>query len=287
MKFRELSINEFTSFLEKSEQESFLQSPKMDDVSLATSYYVGVLVGKKVVAAARLISRKNRLGYYYFYSPRGLLVDYNDKKVLEFFITNLKEYVKKKRAYVLHIDPNVLYKSRDMNGKETDEFDNTEVINNLKDLGFKHAGFTVGYDTRYQNRWQYVIDLENKTFDDVVHDFKANHLSKIKKALKFGIVIKDISYDDLPVFKNITEQTSKLIGFSDKSLNYYQKMYKAVGNKVRFLIAYLDACKYKNTIKEELDNYNKKYDKFYNKENNSAKEVKKNIDSLTNRLREV
>lgn len=287
MKFRELSINEFTSFLEKSEQESFLQSPKMDDVSLATSYYVGVLVGKKVVAAARLISRKNRLGYYYFYSPRGLLVDYNDKKVLEFFITNLKEYVKKKRAYVLHIDPNVLYKSRDMNGKETDEFDNTEVINNLKDLGFKHAGFTVGYDTRYQNRWQYVIDLENKTFDDVVHDFKANHLSKIKKALKFGIVIKDISYDDLPVFKNITEQTSKLIGFSDKSLNYYQKMYKAFGNKVHFLIAYLDACKYKNTIKEELDNYNKKYDKFYNKENNSAKEVKKNIDSLTNRLREV
>lgn len=287
MKFRELSINEFTSFLEKSEQESFLQSPKMDDVSFATSYYVGVLVGKKVVAAARLISRKNRLGYYYFYSPRGLLVDYNDKKVLEFFITNLKEYVKKKRAYVLHIDPNVLYKSRDMNGKETDEFDNTEVINNLKDFGFKHAGFTVGYDTRYQNRWQYVIDLENKTFDDVVHDFKANHLSKIKKALKFGIVIKNISYDDLPVFKNITEQTSKLIGFSDKSLNYYQKMYKAFGNKVRFLIAYLDACKYKNTIKEELDNYNKKYDKFYNKENNSAKEVKKNIDSLTNRLREV
>lgn len=66
MKFRELSINEFTSFLEKSEQESFLQSPKMDDVSLATSYYVGVLVGKKVVAAARLISRKNRLGYYLF-----------------------------------------------------------------------------------------------------------------------------------------------------------------------------------------------------------------------------
>ena len=64
-------------------------------------------------------------------------------------------------------------------------------------------------------------------------------------------------------------------------------MYKAFGNKVRFLIAYLDACKYKNTIKEELDNYNKKYDKFYNKENNSAKEVKKNIDSLTNRLREV
>lgn len=286
MEFRELSEKEFVSYLTKSELDSFMQSPKMD-IKGVCSYYVGVLDGKKVVAAARLTSRKNRFGYNYFYSPRGLLLDYNDEELLSFFTKEIKKFIKSKRGYVLHIDPNILCKSRDANGQVTGEYDNTNIVEILKKHGYIHAGYTVGYDTRYQVRWQYVIDLENKTFDEVVKDFKPHHLSKIKKAEKFGIIVKDIEYDDLPTFKKITEQTSKLIGFSDRSLEYYQEMYKSFGKDVRFLIAYLDVVKYKKQITEELDGYNKKYDKFYNKENNSAKEVKKNIDSLTNRLNEI
>lgn len=286
MEFRELSEKEFVSYLTKSELDSFMQSPKMD-IKGVCSYYVGVLDGKKVVAAARLTSRKNRFGYNYFYSPRGLLLDYNDEELLSFFTKEIKKFIKSKRGYVLHIDPNILCKSRDANGQVTGEYDNTNIVEILKKHGYIHAGYTVGYDTRYQVRWQYVIDLENKTFEEVVKDFKPHHLSKIKKAEKFGIIVKDIEYDDLPTFKKITEQTSKLIGFSDRSLEYYQEMYKSFGKDVRFLIAYLDVVKYKKQITEELDGYNKKYDKFYNKENNSAKEVKKNIDSLTNRLNEI
>lgn len=286
MEFRELNEKEFVSYLTKSELDSFMQSPKMD-IKGVCAYYVGVIKNKKVVAAARLTARTNRFGYNYFYSPRGLLLDYNDEELLSFFTKEIKKFIKSKRGYVLHIDPNILCKSRDANGQVTGEYDNTNIVEILKKHGYIHAGYTVGYDTRYQVRWQYVIDLENKTFEEVVKDFKPHHLSKIKKAEKFGIIVKDIEYDDLPTFKRITEQTSKLIGFSDRSLEYYQEMYKSFGKDVRFLIAYLDVVKYKKQITEELDGYNKKYDKFYNKENNSAKEVKKNIDSLTNRLNEI
>lgn len=286
MEFRELNEKEFVSYLTKSELDSFMQSPKMD-IKGVCAYYVGVIKNKKVVAAARLTARTNRFGYNYFYSPRGLLLDYNDEELLSFFTREIKKFIKSKRGYVLHIDPNILCKSRDANGQVTGEYDNTNIVEILKKHGYIHAGYTVGYDTRYQVRWQYVIDLENKTFEEVVKDFKPHHLSKIKKAEKFGIIVKDIEYDDLPTFKRITERTSKLIGFSDRSLEYYQEMYKSFGKDVRFLIAYLDVVKYKKQITEELDGYNKKYDKFYNKENNSAKEVKKNIDSLTNRLNEI
>ncbi len=286
MKFRELSVSEFTKFLNKNKLKSFMQSPKMDDVD-TNSYYVGVEKNKKIIAAARLTSRKNRFGYNSFSSPRGLLLDYKDQELLEFFVASLKKYVKEKKGYVLHIVPNILYKSRDINGDITDEYDNTDIVDSLKKLGFIHNGFTVGYDQSHQVRWQYVIDLENKSFDDITKEFKANHLSKIRKAEKFGIVIKDLEYDDLPVFKSITEETSKTIGFPDRSLEYYQHMYKSFGKETRFLIAYLDSLKYKKKITEELDTYTKKYDKFYNKENNSAKEVKKNIDVLMSRLNEI
>ena len=286
MNFRELTIDEFTKFLNKSKLKSFMQSPKMDTAN-TNVYYVGVEKDKKIVAAARLTSKKNRLGYNYFYSPRGLLLDYNNEEVLKFFIENLKKFVRERKGYVLHIDPNILYKSRDINGDITDEYDNGDIVEILKKQGFIHNGFTTGYDQGHQVRWQYVIDLEGKSFDDIVKEFKPHHMSKIKKAEKFGIIIKDISYDDLPTFKKITEQTSKLIGFSERSLEYYQQRYESFGDDVRFVIAYLDVEKYKKEIEDELETYNKKYDKFYNKENNSAKEVKKNIDVLTNRLNEV
>ena len=70
----------------------------------------------------------------------------------------------------------------------------------------------------------------------------------------------DIIHLYLPTFKKITEQTSKLIGFSDRSLEYYQHMYESFGDDVRFVIAYLDVEKYKKEIEDELETYNKKYD---------------------------
>lgn len=286
MKFRELSIKEFNKYLDKSDLKTFLQSPMMDN-SDTVSYYVGVEENKNIIAAARLTSKKRKFGYNYFSSPKGLLLDYHNEKLLKFFTANLKKFIKKRKGYVLRIDPNILYKSRDINGKITDEFDNSDIVESLKKVGFIHNGFTVGYNSSQETRWMYTIDLENKTFEDVVKDFKPHHLSKIKKAEKFGITVKDIGYDDLPIFKEITEQTGKNIGFKDKSLEYYQRMYKSFGKDVKFVIAYLDVEKYKEKINTELESYTKKYDKFYNKENNSAKEVKKNIDSLNNRLKEV
>ena len=286
MEFRELTIKEFEKYLNKSNLKSFLQSPKLDGQD-DNSYYVGVLKAGKVIAATRMISKKNRFGYNNFYAPKGLLLDYNDIDLLKFFILNLKKYIKHHHGYVLHIDPNVFYKSRDIDGNITDEYDNTNIVNNLKRLGFKHNGFTVGYDNTNQVRWQHVIDLEGKTFEEIKKSIKANHLNKIKKAEKYGITVKEIEYDDLPIFKSITESTSKQIGFKDKSIEYYRKIYKNFKNEVKFLLAYLNVDEYKKKITDELISYNKKYEKFYNKENNSAKEIKKNIDTLNNRLIEI
>lgn len=286
MEFRELTIKEFEKYLNKCNLKSFLQSPKLDGQD-DNSYYVGVLKDGKVIAATRMISKKNRFGYNNFYAPKGLLLDYNDIDLLKFFVLNLKKYIKHHHGYVLHIDPNVFYKSRDIDGNITDEYDNTNIVNNLKKLGFKHNGFTVGYDNTNQVRWQHVIDLEGKTFEEIKKSIKANHLNKIKKAEKYGITVKEIEYDDLPIFKSITESTSKQIGFKDKSIEYYRKIYKNFKNEVKFLLAYLNVDEYKKKITDELISYNKKYEKFYNKENNSAKEIKKNIDTLNNRLIEI
>lgn len=289
MKFRELSIDEYKKFIKNYKNSNFFQDNKMDNYSKLKgyiSYYVGVEENESVVAAARLLAKKSKFGKYNFSSPRGLLVDYNNFELLEFFVNNLKKYIKTKNGLVLKIDPYIIHKSRDIDGNETKKIDNSNIVNNLKKLGFIHGGFTRGYDLSGQGRWYFVLNLENKSLDDVQKDMKANHRNIIRKAEKYGVEIKEIEYNDLPTFKHITEDTSARIGFSDKSLVYYQTMYDSFKNEVKYLIAYLNVDKYKEKLKEELEINQNKYKSLSDTTTGKARELKITIDGLIKRLDE-
>lgn len=289
MKFRELSIDEYKKFIKNYKNSNFFQDNRMDNYSKFKgyiSYYVGVEDNKNIVAAARLLAKKSKFGKYNFSSPRGLLVDYNNFELLEFFVNNLKKYIKTKNGLVLKIDPYIIYKSRDIEGSETKEINNSNIVNNLKKLGFIHGGFTRGYDLSGQGRWYFVLNLENKSLDDIQKGMKANHRNIIRKAEKYGVEIKQIEYNDLPTFKHITEDTSARIGFSDKSLVYYQTMYDSFKDEVKYLIAYLNVDKYKEKLKEELEINQNKYKLLSDTTTGKAKELKITIDGLIKRLDE-
>lgn len=289
MKFRELSIDEYKKFIKNYKNSNFFQDNRMDNYSKFKgyiSYYVGVEDNKNIVAAARLLAKKSKFGKYNFSSPRGLLVDYNNFELLEFFVNNLKKYIKTKNGLVLKIDPYIIYKSRDIEGSETKEINNSNIVNNLKKLGFIHGGFTRRYDLSGQGRWYFVLDLENKSLDDIQKGMKANHRNIIRKAEKYGVEIKQIEYNDLPTFKHITEDTSARIGFSDKSLVYYQTMYDSFKDEVKYLIAYLNVDKYKEKLKEELEINQNKYKILSDTTTGKAKELKITIDGLIKRLDE-
>lgn len=289
MKFRELSIDEYKKFIKNYKNSNFFQDNRMDNYSKLKgyiSYYVGVEENESVVAAARLLAKKSKFGKYNFSSPRGLLVDYNNFELLEFFVNNLKKYIKTKNGLVLKIDPYIIHKSRDIDGNETKKIDNSNIVNNLKKLGFIHGGFTRGYDLSGQGRWYFVLDLENKSLDDIQKGMKANHRNIIRKAEKYGVEIKQIEYNDLPTFKHITEDTSARIGFSDKSLVYYQTMYDSFKDEVKYLIAYLNVDKYKEKLKEELEINQNKYKLLSDTTTGKAKELKITIDGLIKRLDE-
>lgn len=289
MNFRELTKEEYKKFLQNYNSVTFFQDYRMDNYSNLKnfkSYYVGVEDNKKIIAGARLIAKKSRLGKYNFFSPRGLLVNYNNYELLEFFINNLKKFLKKHNCLVLKIDPYIIYKSRDIDGKETNKINNIKIVENLKKLGFIHKGFTKGYDLSGQGRWYFVLDLKNKTLDDINNGMKANHRNIIRKSEKYGIEIKQIEYKDLPVFKHITEETSNRIGFSDKSLIYYQTMYDSFGSDVKFIVAYLNVEKYRKKLQEELEFNQEKYNVLSDKTTGKAKELKITIEGLIKRIKE-
>ena len=119
MKFCNLTEEEFREFATNHEYESFFQTvetAKLRESYGASIHYLGVKDKNKVVAAGMFtltpcMFHKNR-----FYSPQGILIDYHNYDLLKFFITNLKQYAKKLNAMFIKIDPNVIYRVRDVNG---------------------------------------------------------------------------------------------------------------------------------------------------------------------------
>lgn len=257
MKFEILNIEEYNNFLGQHLLNNFLQSPLMDEVSKKKNqevYYVGIKNKDKILCSARLVTINSKFGKKYFYSPRGFIIDYNDNKLLTFFTNELRKFIKSKGGFELIIDPNILYKQRDIDGNIVkDGFDNSSIVNNLIKIGYRHLGFVRGTDMSRQVRWQFAIDINNKTEEEVFMNFKPNVRNLISKANKIGISISEIKYEDLNEFKSITEQTSKRIGFRDKPLEYYQTMYRSFvpNNKAKFLIASLNLKEYLNQLQEQ------------------------------------
>ena len=290
MYFAQLKNKEYEDFWEKHHQKTFLSAPeigKLREKSGWNVYYVGLKDKNKIFCAAMLLSKKRKLNKYEFYCPRGFLIDYDNKEILNNFTKEVKEFIKKKNGYILRIDPYVINKERDIDGNVVPGgVDNKEILADLKKLGFK----SVPIKNREQVSWMFSLDLENKTEEQILKEMKPNTRNQIRKTEKFGITVNEIGYDELERFQHIMEETSKRKGFSNRKLSYYQEMYKLFHEKdqVKFFITELNLKKYIKGLKEERKEKENKINSLTDaKYNDGAKKNLTNeIASIDKRIKE-
>ncbi len=261
MEFKVLTEDEFRKFSTKHKYESFMQTVELGNLKKELGdivHYVGVVNNNKLVAAALLLEEKSILSKKTFYSPRGFLIDYEDKELLKFFTEELKKYIKKHKGFMLTIDPNVIYRVRTSDGEiiNNDEEKNDTLVNNLKDLGYVHFGFNK-YLEALQVRWEYRLKLD-KPYEEISKDFGKSTRKNIESCYKKGLLVRKGKIDDLPSMEEIFESTSKRKDFFYRSLEYYQKMYKHMHDLMTIYIAYLDPDIYlshsEELLKEEEKN---------------------------------
>ena len=92
MKLTKLTEKEFKIYADKHPLITFHQTKEWADLKKKNgweSYYLGIKNEKdKLQAAALILAKKIPLLHKkIFYSPRGLLIDYNDKELLEEFVS--------------------------------------------------------------------------------------------------------------------------------------------------------------------------------------------------------
>lgn len=286
---------QFEEFLTHHQHSNFLQSSKMETAYKLNNWnvtYLGLVQNGKIKAATLLLSIKNRIGKNYFYAPRGFIVDYSEEKLLSEFINAIRDYVKNNNGYVLKFDPAIPRFERDIDGiKVENGFNNEWIVERLKSLGCKHSGYTRGTDVSKQVNWVFELDLQDKTADDLFKNFKPNVRNNIKKVQKYGIIIEELSYDELDVFKKITQDTSDRIGFMDKPIEYYQEVYKSFqpDDQVRFVLAKINLNDYLKTLNDELCQNMKKLDETPDKFSKKGirEQLVKDIEALNKRIKET
>ena len=288
MDFVELTEKEYQKFWENHPLKTFLSAPKiakLREKSNWKSYFVGVKENKKVVAAALLLSHKRKFNVNEFYSPRGFLLDYNNKELLTFFVEKVKEFAKSKNGYILRIDPYVIYKQRDINGDivEGGE-DNHHVVEHLQSLGFKK----VKTENMEQVGWMFSLGLEGKTEEQILKEMKPNTRNTIRKAEKLGITMTELSYDELDRFQNIMEETGERKNFAVRNVEYFQNMYNLFhdSNEVKYYVTELNLKEYIKRLNDEIKEKEEKLSNLGDAKYNDGqrKNITGEIDSLKKRI---
>lgn len=283
MKFTELTEDEYEKFWETHPLKTFLAAPEIGHLRKNNGWdlkYVGIKKDKSLVAATMLVSIKRKLGKREFYSPRGYLIDFNNKELVNYFTEELKKYIKKNNGYVLRIDPYVIYKQRDIDGNIVEDgIDNSSIVNNLYKLGFKK----VPIKNMEQVGWMFSLDIEGKEEKDILDGMKPNTRNTIRKASKIGITIRELDYDELDKFQDIMIQTGERKNFSIRKLSYYQDMYKLLHdkNQIKYVITELDLNNYLDGLKKDKEKKEEELSKLSTAKYNDGKRKSLNNEILS------
>lgn len=278
MKLIKLSKEEFKEFADKHEQITFHQTEEWANLKKENgweAHYVGLKDDKKIVAGALILSKKLPIiKKKMFYSPRGFLLDYKNKELLKTFTEEIKKYAKKEKAIFIKIDPYVEYQERDNNGEIVkDGYENKEVVDNLKELGYKFFGFNLMQDT-LQPRWMHVIEINGRDEEEVQKDMESKTRQILRKNEKSSIKTHEITKEELPLFKSIMEHTGERRDFIDRPLSYYEAMWDNLHESgiLKILIADIDFKEYYENTKKEIEEIEKSLkDRIYKHDNQILK----------------
>lgn len=256
MKFTTLTKKEFTNFTEKHPQLTFHQTIGWANLKKQNnwkSHFVGVKEKNNIIAAALLLEKQTPFKKNIFYSPRGFLLDYENEALLSFFTIEIKKYIKIQNGFFIKIDPYISYQERDLHGNIVENgIENKKIVTNLTKLGYHHLGFTKMHET-LQPRWMFTLNVKGKTIEEVKKNFDSKTKRILKKNAKMLINVRELTKDELPIFKEIMQSTSDRRDFIDRPISYYENMWNTFHDEghLKIMVAELPVGKYLNNLKQE------------------------------------
>ncbi|MBQ8892472.1 MAG: peptidoglycan bridge formation glycyltransferase FemA/FemB family protein [Bacilli bacterium] len=287
VELNELEYKEFTS----KNKAHFLESYEWGIISKYRGYkvyYLGLKDKEEVKASALVLEKKLLFGYTYFYIPRSFTINYKDKELLMEMVSKLKEFAKSKKVIFIRIDPAIKLHTIDENANVIDGENNYDIVDNLKNVGFKHLKLTKYFETN-QPRFTFRIPLKN-SLEEIEKRYSSTTKSRIKKAINSCAFVEIGNKNDVKEFSRLMKLTEKRQDFYSHNSEFFEKFYE-VFNKNDMVTLYLgkiDLLKLSEKLEKEKEvleeEYNALKDIDSKKNNNKRKEIEKNLISIKTQL---
>jgi len=282
MYIKELNNAEFNLFTDSYPQFSIYQTSEYGFI-MNTQNYTSLFLGlidnyERIVAASLILIEKEGI-FKYAYAPKGFLIDYSNKELVEQFTNLIKEYLGKKKIMAIKINPMIIKSSYDYNTDSTrinPEFQNQ--MDFLKSLDYYHLGYNNLFEA-FKPRYDAIIDL-NKPITTLFGNMNKNFKNKIKSADRNGVRVVKGTSDQLDyLYEQVKNKYPRDKKYFEDVLFFFKKR-----NMIDYYYAKLDTNAY-------LINVQKKYQQqmdLCNKLNNKLfKNAGKNNNKLiTNKIYE-
>ena len=252
MKIITLKKEEFDNFSSKHKYNSYFQSSNYADFATINDQYNVHYLGfvdndDKLIGAALMLYKSLFWGYKYAYSPRGLLIDYENDEIVKTVSFELKKLLKKQKFIFVTVDPLIVASERDKNGKiiQFNESVN-RILTTFKQNNYDHLGFNL-YNESKQARWNVIARL-NSDGRTIYNNFDQNVKDKISYSNSIGIVVEEDETNNMEDFYNFVKPSYK------GGKKYFNNLYNAFNPAGKLKIFYA-----KLSTKKYVENVNKLY----------------------------
>lgn len=237
-----LTVSQYRNFLNKRKHVSFLQSEYEYEKCIRENRKVeliGLFENNYLYGAGILIYQKCGGIFWNVYVPRGFVMDYTKKILLQNAVHALRSYLLPKRVLTLRMDPDCVLCYRDSNGNVTGEYE-TMISDHLESAGFRHLPLTYGYDTEWQCRHVQVLDLKKRTEKEIWSSFHSSTKRNIDLSEKNQVKVRIGNTDEIPVLDAMVKNSSERQKYIPMDSDYYRLLKEIYGDQAFVVIAEKD-----------------------------------------------
>ena len=251
----------YQEFLDNSPYAKPMQDPNWAKVKENwTSDYVYVEENKQIIGAMSVIGIQNTNGKHFLYAPRGPVADFKNYELIEELIKEASPLVDKYDAFLLRMDPEVLFDEKAVYEYEKKGFD-------VRTYGTDPHSFT-------QPRYNMILDVSRKDEDELFESFSSATRRNIRKSYRNEIkTICETNDKTLDQFYELTKIMADRQEIGHRPKEYYQRLIDYMGGMIftsyfedsplssSILIPYHDKVYYlyaasSNEMRNKMPNFN-------------------------------
>lgn len=241
--------NEYDAFVKSHEYCNLLQSYDWSKIKNNWDHlYTGVYKEGTLVATGLVLIRKLPFTLSMFYLPRGPILDYKNKELLQFYFKELKKVAKKRHCLFIKFDPSLLISSFHLD-QERKELKYEEEFENILSCGAIHYGFNKDFETTIQPRFHMVEYAQDFGMDVLTKKGKKN----IKTAQKQHLDIQFGGVELLDEFDEVMKCTESRKGISLRTKEYYRLLLETYKEDAFITLAYFPIQDMLKDTKERYD----------------------------------